>query len=109
MTMNAPPENDPNDLPLFEPDTEATYTLEIVAELTGVSSQTILHYQEHGLISPLADSESGAHYFNDDALRTLRRIEHLRTHCGMNETGIKLMLGLLDEVERLRADLRSWR
>src|SRR5689334_19055174 len=38
------------DPPLYEPDERATYTLEIVAKLTGISSQTILTYQEQGLI-----------------------------------------------------------
>ncbi len=94
----------PTDLPLFEPDPEARYTLEIVAEITGVSSQTILYYQEQGLIAP-----SAALHFNDDTLRSLRRIEHLRTHYELNQSALKLMLKLLDEVEQLRADLRSRR
>ena len=105
--MNTPSQNESDDLPLFEPDADATYTLELVADLTGVSSRTILRYQEQGLISPVEDGESGAQYFNDEALLTLRRIEHLRTHCEMNETGLKLMLNLLDEVECLREELRS--
>ena len=104
--MNTPSQNESDDLPLFEPDTDATYTLDVVADLTGVSSRTILHYQEQGLITPV-DDESGAQYFDDDALLTLRRIEHLRTHCEMNEAGLKLMLNLLDEIECLREELRS--
>ena len=39
-------------LPLYEPDEQASYTLDIVSEITGISSQTILHYQEAGLIPP---------------------------------------------------------
>ncbi|MFA6545852.1 MAG: MerR family transcriptional regulator [Limisphaerales bacterium] len=100
--MNTPSENDPPGLPLFEPDMDATYTIETVASLTGATSQTILHYQERGLISPVA----GPGQFDDEALRTLRRIEHLRSTCEVNESGLKLILGLMDEVERLRAELR---
>ena len=107
--MNPPPEQDSSDLPIFEPDTDATYALEVIVELTGVSSQTILYYREQGLISPVTDRESGADYFNDEALRTLRRLEHLRTYCEMNVSGLKLVLSLLQELERLRADLRSRR
>ena len=92
---------------VFEPDAEAVYTLAVVVRLTGLATETILHYQAHGLIRPVAARGRGARRFDDDALRTLRRIEHLRAHYAMNLRGLKLTLGLLEEVERLRADLRA--
>lgn len=95
--MNPDPANDP--------DAQPTYTLDIVAELTGVSSQTILHYQEHGLIHPAAASGG----FDDETIHTLRQIEHLRATSEANLTGIKLILDLLDEVARLKAALRARR
>ncbi len=101
--MNTPSENDLPGLPLIEPDTDATYTLDVIASLTGVTSQTVLHYQEQGLISPAAGQ------FDAEALRTLRRIEHLRSTCAVNESGLKLILELMDEIERLRAELRARR
>jgi len=85
------------------------YTLDVVVELTGVSRQTILHYQEQGLVAPIAASGPGLKKFNDDALRALRRIEHLRTRYEMNLRSLKLTLNLLEELERLRAHLRSRR
>ncbi len=107
--MNMPLENDPSGLPLFEPEADATYTLEVIASLTGVTSQTVLHYQEQGLISQVTSREPDAGQFDAEALRTLRRIEHLRSTCAVNESGIKLILDLMDEVERLRAELRTRR
>jgi len=107
--MNTSAENDPAEFPLFEPDTEATYTLDTIATLTGVASQTILHYQERGLISPVAGHEVDPRQFDDEALRTLRRIEHLRCSCEMNVSGLKLILDLMNEVERLRAEVRARR
>jgi DNA-binding transcriptional MerR regulator len=95
--MNPAPANDPG-----EP---TTYTLDIVAELTGVSSQTILHYQEQGLIHPAAPTGG----FDDETIHTLRRIEHLRVTSAANLTGIKLILELLDEVDHLKAALRARR
>ncbi len=95
--------------PVYAPDPEAAYTLEVVVELTGVSSQTIVHYQEHGLVAPVATRGRGARLFNDEALRTLRRIEHLRSRYEMNLHALKFTLRLLDEMERLRSDLRSRR
>ncbi|KAF0178886.1 MAG: hypothetical protein FD161_1645 [Limisphaerales bacterium] len=107
--MNTPSENDLPGLPLIEPDTDATYTLDVIASLTGVTSQTVLHYQEQGLISPAAGHEPDAGQFDAEALRTLRRIEHLRSTCEVNESGLKLILELMDEIERLRAELRTRR
>jgi DNA-binding transcriptional MerR regulator len=83
----------------------APYTLEIIAALTGVSSQTILHYREEGLLSPLPESTPDAPRFDDEALRTLRRIEHLRSTCDANLPALKLILRLLDEIEDLRSRL----
>ena len=65
--MNTPSENDPPGLPLFEPDTDATYTIEAVASLTGASAQTILRYREQGLISPVPGREAdSAHEQQED-------------------------------------------
>ena len=107
--MNTPMEHDPTDLPVFEPNTETTYTLAIIAELTGESPQTILHYQAQGLIVPVSISESDASRFNDETLRTLRRIGHLRAQYELNEAALKFILQLVNELESLRADLRSRR
>jgi DNA-binding transcriptional MerR regulator len=82
------------------------YSLEILSQMTGVSQQTILQYQEHGLIRAAQREEPR---FTDDTVRLLRRIEHLREVCETNLTGLKLLTQLLDEVERLRADLRALR
>lgn len=79
-------------LPIYEPDDAASYTLDVVARITGIQSETILHYQETGLIGPDP--------YNDDTVRTLRRIEHLRSSYEVNEAALKLILGLMERVER---------
>lgn len=80
--------------------TPQTYSLEILAETTGVSTQMIVQYQEHGIIHP---------DFDDETIRTLRRIEALRETCEMNLSGLKMLTQLLDEVEQLRQELRTRR
>ena len=94
-----------NPAPTNDPDEPTTYTLDIVAELTGVSTKTILHYQEQGLIRPAAPTGG----FDDETIHTLRRIEHLRVTSAANLTGIRLILELLDEVDHLKAALRARR
>ena len=53
--------------------------------------------------------EDGAYHFNDDAIRVLRRVEYLRVACGLNLPGIKMALDLMNEVERLQAEVRFLR
>jgi DNA-binding transcriptional MerR regulator len=88
-------------LPLYEPDEQAAYTLDVVAQITGISSQTIIRYQEQGLLP------TGR--LNDETVRILRRIHHLQGDLGFNESGLRLILNLMDEVERLRSELRTRR
>lgn len=83
------------------------YTVGIVAQLAGLSSRTVVRYLEQGLISPRASPRPGAVEFDEEALRLLRRIEHLRTHYRMTPQGLKLTLRLLEELERLQDLLRS--
>jgi DNA-binding transcriptional MerR regulator len=95
--------------PEVRADVGAVYTLDVLCRLVGISSQTILHYQEHGLIGPAGSAGPAAGRFDDETLRTLRRIEHLRDHYEMNLRSLKFTLGLLHELERLRDEMRTRR
>jgi DNA-binding transcriptional MerR regulator len=76
------------------------YTLEILAQVTGISTRTLIQYQEQGLINP---------DYDDETIRSIRRFEHLRETCEVNLSGLKLILSLMEEIEQLRADLRRLR
>jgi len=78
----------------------APYTLELLAQITGIETTTLVQYQEHGIIRP---------QFDDETVRCLRRIEHLRESCEMNLEGLRLLSKLLDEVDSLRQELRGHR
>jgi DNA-binding transcriptional MerR regulator len=93
------------DPPLYEPDADATYQLEIVAQITGISSETILGYLEEGLIRPAGEAQQ----FDEEAVRTLRRIEHLRSSYETNLPGLRLILRLIEQVEQLQSELRARR
>jgi DNA-binding transcriptional MerR regulator len=89
---------------------EVVYTLEMVERITRLPRRTILVYHRHGLISPAQRvAEVNSWRFDDETLRVLRRAEWLRRELGVNLAGIKLIMGLLDEVETLRAELRQRR
>jgi DNA-binding transcriptional MerR regulator len=97
-----------NFIQLFEPDPNILYTIDATAHLAEVPRHAILVYCKHGLVAPVLD-EDGAYHFNDAAIRVLRRIKYLRVTGGLNLPGIKLTLDLMNEVERLRAEVRFLR
>jgi len=97
---------DPQHGPLVESDFEASYTLEVVASVCGLESHTIIHYHAQGLIQAIADADADEACFNDETVRRLRRIEYLRQTYGMDIAALKLTLNLMDEVDRLRNELR---
>jgi DNA-binding transcriptional MerR regulator len=107
--MNVLAENPIRSLQRFEPDPSAVYTLETTAHLTDLPRHTILVYFKQGLVSPVVDPEVGGFYFNDEGIRLLRRIEQLQSDFGINLMGTRLILDLINEVDRLREELRFLR
>ena len=93
-------------LQVFEPGGQTVYTIDVAARLAQVPRRLIVLYYKHGLVESVTDPAGGGWYFDDEAIRIVRRIEYFRSVCGMNLAGIKLVMALTDEVERLRAELR---
>ena len=104
--MNVTKENPASAIQRFELRPNAVYTLETAAHLAAVPRRSILIYCMHGLVSPVADLADAGYYFDDEAIRALRRIEFLRAECGFNLKGTQMVLDLMKEVEQLRAELR---
>jgi len=102
--MNVPTEISADAIQLFEPDPNAVYTIEAAEHIARVPRRLIAVYYKHGLVSPVVAPDCGGFYFNDEGIRALRRIEYLRTDCGINLVGIKMILRLMNEVDRLRAE-----
>jgi DNA-binding transcriptional MerR regulator len=107
--MNLPFERSITVIQLYEPDSELLYSIETAAKLARISRRLIAVYCRHGLVAPVMDPESGGWLFNDQGIRRLRCIEQLRTACGMNLTAIRMIVGLMEEVERLQQEIRFLR
>jgi MerR HTH family regulatory protein len=93
-------------LQILEPGAQTVYTIDVAAQLAQVPRRLIVLYYKHGLVASVTDPVDSGWYFDDEAIRTVRRIEYFRSACGMNLTGIKLVMALTNEVERLREELR---
>jgi DNA-binding transcriptional MerR regulator len=106
--MNALREHPVRTIEVYQPTARAVFTIERTATLASVTRREILIYCKSGLVTPVVDPddpEFGGYCFDDEAIRTLRRIERLRSSCGINLPGIKMVLSLMDTVENLRAEL----
>lgn len=105
--MNSYPSHHTQDFPAADGETDVCYSLEVIAELAGVNTQTVIQYQERGFLHPCSRDDGDSAVFDIECLRQLRRIEHLRTTCGVNDAGLALVLNLLHEVECLRQERRQ--
>jgi DNA-binding transcriptional MerR regulator len=96
-------------LQLSEPQPGVLYSLDAVVHLTGVSRRGILVYCKSGLVRSTGDTLRGEYAFDDEAIYTIRRVEHLRAVHGINLAGIRMIFDLMHEVERLQSEMRFLR
>jgi len=110
MSKRVVPDSAPSGaMELFQPQPNVLYSLDATAHLAGVPRRSILIYCRAGLVRPVVQPPYGVMEFTEEAIYTMRRIEHLRTVYGLDLAWIKTLFDLLDEVERLRAELRFLR
>ena len=86
----------------FTPDPEAVYPIDTIAHLADVPRHTVLLCCRHRLIAPKIDPVYGGYCFDVGTIQILKRVDYLHRECGINFAGIRIILGLMEEVERLR-------
>mgnify|MGYP003603859605 CR=1 FL=1 len=94
---------------LFQPRPNILYSLDTAARLAAVSRRTLLRYCRAGLVHPSFQPPYGVMLFSEETVRAVRAIERLRAVEGLEFWVIKTLMGLLGEVEQLRAELRFLR
>ena len=94
---------------LFQPDPNVLYSLDATAHLAGVSRRSLLVYCRAGLVRPVFQPPYGIMVFTEETIYTVRRVEHLRVVHGIDVTWIKTLFDLIEEVERLRSEVRFFR
>jgi MerR family transcriptional regulator/heat shock protein HspR len=87
--------------------TRAVYVISVAAELAGMHPQTLRIYERRGLVDPTRTRGGNRRYSERDIDR-LRHIQELTT-AGMNLEGVRRVLALEAEVERLRTELERAR
>ncbi len=84
------------------------FVISVAAELTGMHAQTLRTYDRMGLVTPERTSGGGRRYSRKD-ISLLRRIQQLSQEEGVNLAGIKAIIELTEEVDRLRAEVEELR
>jgi len=79
---------------------QAVYVISVAAELAGVHPQTLRIYERKGLLDP-GRTQGGSRRYSEADIELLRRIQSLTTD-GLNLAGVKRVLELEAEIERLR-------
>ena len=102
-------DRDTRALERFEPPPNAVYTIETTAQLVDLPRRKIVVYCKYGLVSSAVDPIGNGYYFDRNAIRTLRRIESLQSVCGDDLPGIKIILDLMTQLERLQSEVHSTR
>ena len=81
----------------------AIYVISVAAELAGMHPQTLRIYERRGLLNP-ARTQGGNRRYSQRDIDRLRRIAELTAE-GMNVEGIRRVMALEAEVQRLRDEV----
>jgi chaperone modulatory protein CbpM len=89
-------------------ETEFTFTLEQLAWRCGTEPAWIVSLVQEEILLPIGDAQAALRFDAADLARAQRawRLQH---ELGANLEALALMLDLLDEIERLRTQLRCAR
>jgi MerR family transcriptional regulator/heat shock protein HspR len=84
-----------------QPEEMAVYVISVAAELAGVHPQTLRIYERKGLLHPLRTRGNTRRYSERDIerLRTIRRLTQVE---GVNLAGVKRIMQMQRELERVR-------
>jgi MerR family transcriptional regulator/heat shock protein HspR len=82
------------------------FVISVAAQLSGLHAQTLRGYDRMGLVSPGRTTGGGRRYSMRD-IALLREVQRLSQNEGVNLAGIKRIIELEHEVDRLRAELAA--
>src|SRR2546423_6699459 len=79
----------------------ALYIISVAAELAGVHPQTLRIYERKGLLNPARTAGNTRRYSDRDIAR-LRAIQTLTQEHGVNLAGVRMIVELENEIDRMR-------
>jgi len=92
----------------IEASDEPLYYISVAARLVDCHPQTLRTYERQGLVEP-ERSASNVRLYSDEDIERLRQIKRLTQELGVNLAGVEIILGLLDQIEQLRGEVKRLR
>jgi MerR family transcriptional regulator, heat shock protein HspR len=83
-------------------DDRPRYMISVAAELVGMHPQTLRMYEQKRLVRPQRTAGNTRLYSEAD-LERLRLIQRLTGELGLNHAGVEAVLGLEEQLQRMRA------
>lgn len=83
---------------------EPVFQISVVSRMVGLHQQTIRTYERVGLVQP-ARSEGNKRLYSTADVERLRQVVRLVNDLGVNLAGVEVILGLLRQIEELRAEV----
>jgi len=84
------------------------FMISVAAQLAGMHAQTLRTYDRLGLVTPQRTSGGGRRYSARD-VELLREVQRLSQDEGVNLAGIKRIIELTNQVERLQEEVAELR
>ena len=84
------------------------YVISVAAELAGVHPQTLRIYERRGLLRPQRTQGNSRRYSQRDVDR-LRRIQRLTQEEGVNLAGVRIIMDLERQMDRIRDEMETLR
>ena len=82
---------------------DPVFMIGIAARLTGLHPQTVRLYERLGLVAPRRTTNRNRLYSESDVERLLQ-IRRLTQEMGVNLAGVEIILNLIEDIEKLRAE-----
>ena len=83
---------------------DAVFVISVAARLAGMHANTLRKYEREQLLSP-ARTDGNLRLYSSDDMARLRQIKALSEEHGINVAGIRLALGVAEQIRRLREDV----
>jgi MerR family transcriptional regulator/heat shock protein HspR len=84
------------------------YVISVAAQLAGVHPQTLRIYERRGLLNPQRTSGNSRRYSQRDVDR-LRQIQRLTQEEGVNLAGVRIIMDLERQLDRIRVEMDTLR
>lgn len=81
------------------------FTLSVAADLLGMHPRTLRIYEEESLVIP-ARTPTGRRRYSQNDIKRFQFIQHLTQHHKVNLAGVRIILDMIDHLDRCGVDYR---